>query len=201
MDTRAMTAVGGRYYNLRGLNSLPTGLIFIAAGVFNMPPVGDEPVSTSAPWFVAALVLAALGYYAAHHYYATHFGRVEPTTGTLTRVAVYTVLGAVLICGGITLDMQRDLPVCFFGAAFGISLVVYYRMLDVLQTYHVVLLGGFTAACLLPLWGQVDDKVSTAMIPMGLVTIAVGLLDHRDLVASMERARRSAVGEDADGRR
>lgn len=201
MDTRAMTAVGGRYYNLRGLNSLPTGLVFIAAGAFNMPPIGDEPVSTHAAWFVAAMVLAALGYYASSHYYATHFGRVEPTNGTRVRVAVYTVLGAVLICGGITLDMQLELPVSLFGAAFGISLMVYYRMLDVLQRYHLALLGGFTIVCLLPLWGQVDDKVSTTMIPMGLVTIAVGLLDHRDLVGSMQRARHSAIGGDADGRR
>ncbi len=33
MDAQALTAVGGRYYTLRGLLLLPTGLVFLAAGL------------------------------------------------------------------------------------------------------------------------------------------------------------------------
>ena len=201
MDARALTAAGGRYYTLRGLLLLPTGLIFVAAGLFNTPPIGDEPVSGGAPWFVAALVVAAIGYVTINRYYVTHFGRVEPSRRTMWRIAGYTVLGAVAICAGITLDMQLDLSSSLFGAAYGASLLVYYRMLDVLRPYHVVLLGGFALLALAPIWGGGQDSVSMVMVPMGVVTMAVGLFDHRDLMSSLEDARSAGADEVTDGRR
>ncbi len=196
MDAHALTAAGGRYYTLRGLLLLPTGLIFLAAGLFNTPPIGDEQVSGSAAWFVVALAIAAVGYFAFNRYYVTTFGRVEPSRGTLVRITIYNAACAALIAVGITLDMRLDLPMSLFGAAYGISLVVYYRMLHVLRPYHLALLGGFAVLALAPVWGQAHDKVSLAMIPMGLVTIAVGLCDHRDLVNSLRHARSPGVDED-----
>jgi hypothetical protein len=199
MEPRALASVGGNYYTLRGLLALPTGLIFLAAGLFNMPPIGDEPVSSSAPWFVVALVVAAFGYYAFNRYYLATFGRVEPTRGTLTRVAIYTVLCGAVICVGITMDLQHDWPISLYGAASAAALLTYYRMLGVFRPYHLVVLGGFAVVCLVPVWGGAHDKVSAAMIPIGLVTIAVGILDHRDLLDSLRRARRAGA-EDLDGR-
>ncbi len=38
------------------------------------------------------------------------------------------------------------------------------------------------------------------MIPMGLVTIVVGVFDHRDLVGSLRDARSTRVDEDAHDR-
>jgi hypothetical protein len=201
MDTTALTSVGGRYYTLRGLLALPTGLIFLAAGLVNTPPIGDEPVSRSAPWFLVALAVALLGYYAVNRYYVATFGRVEPSRGTLVRITVCTLLCAGAICVGITLDMQNDWPICLYGVAYAAALLVYYRILDVLRPYHLVLLGGLAVLCLLPIWGAVDDKVSAVMVPMGLVTIAVGLLDHRDLLRSVTLARSAGRGEDVDGTR
>lgn len=200
MNTRTLTAVGGRYYTLRGLLLLPTGLILLAAGLFNTPPIGDEPVSGSAPWFVVALVVAAVGYFAFNRYYVTNFGRVVPSRRTLVRITVYTILCAAVICVGIILDLQLDVPMSFYGAAYGASLLVYYRMLDILRPYHLALLGGFTALALAPIWGGAHDKTSLVMIPMGLVTIAVGLCDHRDLVRSLRHARFAGVDEDGHGR-
>jgi hypothetical protein len=200
MDAHTLTAVGARYYTLRGLLLLPTGLILLAAGLFDTPPIGDEPVSGSAPWFVVALAVAALGYFAFNRYYVATFGRVEPSRGTVVRITIYTVIGAALICLGITLDMQLDLRVSLFGAAYGVSLLIYYRMLDVLRPYHLVLLGAFSLLALTPIWGQADDEVSLVMIPMGLVTIAVGWCDHRDLVRTLRRARSAGLDEDVHGR-
>jgi hypothetical protein len=200
VDNRALTALGGRYYILRGLLLLPTGLIFLAAGLFDTPPIGDEPVSGGAPWFVVALAVAGVGYFAFNRYYVTKFGRVEPPRRTLVRIAVYTVVGAVLISVGITLDMQLDLSSSLFGAAYGASLLVYYRMLDVLRPYHVALLGGFVVLALAPIWGGAQDKVSAVMIPMGLVTMAVGVCDHRDLMRSLREARSAGVDEVVHGR-
>jgi len=201
METKALASVGGNYYTLRGLFALPTGLIFLAAGVFNTPPIGAEPVSPSAPWFVIALAVAGVGYYAFNRYYVATFGRVEPSRGTLVRITIYTVLCAAGVCVGITLDMQQDWPISLYGAAFAGALLAYYRLLDVFRPYHLGLLGGLVVLCLLPIWGGAHDKVSLVMIPMGLVTIAVGLLDHRDLLSSMRQARRAGVDEDVNGTR
>ncbi len=189
MDTRSLAEVGSRYYTLRGLLLLPTGLIFLAAGLFNTPPLGDEPVSGGAPWFLAALVVAAVGYLGFNRYYVTTFGRVEPSRGMLVRVIAYTVGCAALIAAGITVDMQLHLPISLFGAAYGVSLLVYYRMLHVLRHHHLVLLGGFILLAVAPIWDGAHDSVSLAMIPMGLVTMAIGILDHRDLISSLQQAR------------
>ncbi len=201
MNSHALTSVGGRYYTLRGLLLLPTGLIFLAAGLFNMPPIGAEPVSPAAPWFLLALALAMVGYYAVNRYYVATFGRVEPSRGTLVRILIYTVVGAAVICLGITLDMQHDWRVTLYGAAYAVVLLAYYRMLGVFRAYHLGILGGFAIVCLLPIWGGVQDKVTPVMIPMGLVTIAVGLFDHRDLLTSMRRARSAGIHEDTNGNR
>lgn len=198
MDTRALTSIGRSYYTLRGLLALPTGLIFVAAGLFNSPPIGGEPVSSSAGWFVVALVVAAIGYYALNRYYVATFGRVEPSRATMVRVVVYTVLCAAAISVGITVDMQRDWPVSLFGAAYAGALLAYYRLLDAFRRHHLLILGGFAVLCLLPIWDSAGDKVSVVMIPMGLVTIAVGLFDHRDLVGSMRRAQTAADDLDLD---
>ncbi len=152
MDARALTAAGSRYYTLRGLLMVPTGFLLLAAGLFNMPPLGNEPVSGSAGWFVVAVAVAAIGYVGFNRYYVTTFGRVEPSRRTLARIAIYTVGGAALISVGITVDLQRDLPLTLFGAAYGLSLLVYYRLLDVLRPHHVVLLGGFVVLSLAPIW-------------------------------------------------
>ncbi|MGA8211761.1 MAG: hypothetical protein WB441_07945 [Nocardioidaceae bacterium] len=191
----ALTAVGDRYHTLRGLFALPTGLVFLGAGVFNTPPLGDEPVDSGAPWFLATVAVAALGYYAVNRYYLTVFGRVQPSRRTVLRAALYTVGCAAAIALALSLDLQRDWPVTLYGAAYAGALLAYYRLLDALRPHHLILLGGFALLCLAPVWGQVDDRVSTALIPMGLVTMAVGLLDHRDLLRSLRAARLEATGE------
>jgi hypothetical protein len=114
------------------------------------------------------------------------------------RIAAYTVLCAAAICVGITVDLQLDLPVCTYGAVYAFGLIVYYRMLGVLKAYHWVLLGGLGLLSLAPIWGSVDDKLSLVMIPMGVVTMCVGLFDHRDLVRSIKRARSAGITGDVN---
>lgn len=193
MDTTGLTSVAGRYYALRGLLLLPTGLLFAAAGVFNMPPIGSEPVSGSAEFFVGAVVIAAIGYYAVNRYYLTRFGRVDPSTRTKVHVGVFTVLSALGICVGITVDLQLDLPLTAYGTIYAVSWLVYYRMIVGLKPYHWVFLGGLGLLSLAPIWGSVDDKVSLVMIPMGLATIGVGLYDHRELVESIRQVRSAGI--------
>jgi hypothetical protein len=192
--------VACRYYTLRGLLLLPTGLIFLASGLFDSPPIGDEETSSTFGFFIATLVVAGLGYVVINRYYARRFGRVDVSTRVKARVTVITVLVMVAICVAIVIDSELDLPVCTYGATFAACLLVYYRLLVGLRPYHWVLLGGLTLLNLVPVWGGVDDKISLALIPMGLATMAVGLFDHRDMVRSIEAVRSSTVAGAVDAR-
>lgn len=198
MDTSNLASVAGRYYALRGLLLLPAGLIVVAGGLFNMPPIGDEAVSRTGWYFLGAVVIAAIGYLAFNRYYVTTFGRVDPSTRTKVHVGVYTLLAAIGIAAGISIDTQLDLPVTTFGVAFGVSLLIYYRVMVGLRSYHWAFLGGVVLLSLIPVWGRADDKVSLVMIPIGLATIGVGLFDHRDLVESIREVQRAAIAGEVD---
>lgn len=170
----------------------------IAAGLCNMPPIGDEPVSNTAWIFLGAVAIAAVGYFVINHYYVTTFGRVDPSTRTKVHLGLYTVFASLAIGAGLLIDTQLVLPVSTFGAVFGISVLAYYRAMVGLRNYHWVFLGGLVLLSLVPVWGDVDDKVSLAMIPIGLATIGVGVFDHRDLVTSIRLAHRAATAGEAN---
>ncbi|CUR55166.1 membrane hypothetical protein [metagenome] len=184
-----LRSIGGTYYVLRGLLLLPTGFLLIAAGLFNMPPMGNEAVGNSAPYFLVALVLGGLGYLAAHRYYASRFGRVEPQGRMQRRVAVTTVLSAAVMALGITVDFNADLPISLYGVSFACALLTYYWVTIGLRSYHWAFLGGLALLSLLPVWGGFADKTSMAMIPMGVACLGVGWFDHQELVRSFTRLR------------
>jgi hypothetical protein len=189
MDTMELAAVAGRYHALRGLLMVPAGVLLIGAGVFNMGS------ASTAPYFVVVVVLSCIGYLLVDRYYRTTFGAVRATTGATVRVVVHTIAGAVLIGIGITIDGQLDLPITAYGLAFAISLLVYYRVLVGLRLDHWLVLGALAVLSVIPVWGRLDDKASMAMVLIGTTTIVLGLLDHRDLMNTMDRARLLAVGD------
>lgn len=196
MDDKGLTSVAGRYYILRGLFSVPTGLLLVAAGIFNMPPIGDQRVTGRAViFFWVAVAIAAAGYLAAARYYQKNFGRVDPSRKIKVRLAGWTAIAVVAISAGIMLDSQRDLPVTAYGALYGISMLLYYHFIVGLKPYHWVLLGGLALLCLTPVWGGFENKAAMAMIPMGVATIGVGLFDHKELVRSIGRVREGMVGD------
>ncbi|MBA2283791.1 MAG: hypothetical protein H0W25_21495 [Acidimicrobiia bacterium] len=184
--------MGAQYDALRGLLLLPTGLLFVVAGVTDFPPVGDEAVSGRAGWFVAALGVALVGYAGFHRHYVTTFGRVERSRAARVRSGVAGLLIVALVCAGISLDSQVDLPVSAFGIAFAGAWLVHYQAVIGLRAYHWLTLGPLGVLSAVPVWGDVDDRVTLAMIPIGLATIALGLFDHRELVRSVRTARAAA---------
>jgi drug/metabolite transporter (DMT)-like permease len=192
MDTAPLRTAATQYHALRGWLSVPTGVLFIAAGLFNLP-IGDEEVPASAAWFLLVLIAVGVAYYLINRYYVTTFGRARPTRRVQWQVATYTVLAAIAICVGITIDTNADLRICLYAVTFAASLLGYYAWFTGLRPHHVVCLGAVIVLGLLPIWGGMDDKVSVALIPMGVATIAVGLFDHRDLVRSMRAARAALV--------
>jgi hypothetical protein len=193
MDTSTLSSAASRYHALRGWLSVPTGVLFIAAGLFNLPPIGDEEVPGGAVWFLLVLAAVVVAYFLIQRYYASTFGRAQPTRAVQWQVAIYTLLAAIGIGIGISIDMNADLPISLYAVAFAASLLGYYAWFTGLRPYHWACLGSVAVLGLLPVWGSVDDKTSIALLPMGVATIVVGLFDHRDLVQSMERARASLV--------
>ena len=95
-DLRSM---GRHYYALRGWLMVPTGALFIAAGLTNMPPIGDEPVNRAGLFALAVVAVAAgVAYYLVDRHYRTTFGRIDPASSTKVRVTAYTVVAAIVIC-------------------------------------------------------------------------------------------------------
>jgi hypothetical protein len=191
-DRSALSSFGGRYYALRGLLLVPIGLLLVAAGLTDMPPIGDEGVGDGAPFFVVALVLALAGYAAFHRHYVTTFGRISPAWSTQVRVVATGVVTAVAVTAGISVDSQvPQLPVSTFGLAFAAAWLLQYQVMVGLRPHHWVSLGGLGGLSLVPMWGDLDDKVSLVMIPIGIATVAVGWFDHRELLRSLEEVRSS----------
>jgi hypothetical protein len=196
MDDKGLTSVAGRYYILRGLFSIPTGLLLVASGLMNMPPIGDQRVTGPVViFFWVVVAVAAAGYLLVARYYQKNFGRVDPSRNTKLRLAAWTGLAVVAISAGITADSQLDLPITAYGALYAVSMLLYYHFIVGLKPYHWVLLGGLALLCLTPVWGGFESKVAVAMIPMGVATVGVGLFDHKELVRSIGRARAGIAGD------
>ena len=137
--------------------------------------------------------MSVVAYVLINRHYVTTFGRAQPTRRVQWQVAIYTVLAALAICVGITVDVNADLPVSLYAVTFAASLLGYYAWFTGLRPHHVVCLGGVIVLGLLPIWGGLEDKTSVALLLMGVATIAIGLFDHRDLVRSMRAARAALV--------
>jgi uncharacterized membrane protein YiaA len=178
MDSSAFATAAGRYHVLRGLFLLPAGLAFIAAGAFDMPPIGEESVSPDAGYFLAALAAAAVGGVAIDRYYRRRFGSVDPSTRTKVKIDVFTVLAAVALCIGMMIDTVYDLPVSAYGAAFAIAWLCDYHVLVGLRPHHRIFLGGCGIVCLVPMLGGVDDKISAAMKLEHLATGGTGAIEQ-----------------------
>jgi hypothetical protein len=201
MNTADMTHAAGRYYALRGLLLLPTGFLLVVAGLFNLLPVGDEPVPPHAVWALPALVIALVALVLINRYYVTTFGRADPLTKTKVQITLYTVLSTVAVAIGIAVDSQADLPISAFGLLYAVFMLLYYRSIVGLSTHHWVFLGGLGLLSILPIWGGADDKTAVAMVPIGLATMGLGWFDHKELVRTLGPTRpitRACADADAD---
>jgi hypothetical protein len=197
METKQLASVGVEYHALRGLLLVPVGVVFIGAGLFNLP-IGDEPVSGDAWYFAGLLALAVVGWLLINNYYVTRFGRVDPSRATKAKTGVYTAVAAIAICGGITIDSQFHLPISVYGLCYATSMLAYYQLMVGLRRHHWAFLGGLAILCALPVWGRIDDTVSMTLIPMGVATIGIGLYDHSELVRSFRRLRSTTMPGGAD---
>ena len=192
MDTATLTTAAGRYYTLRGLLLIPVGVVLVGAGIFNLPPIGDEEVPNHAVWFLPLVVAALVAWWFINRYYVATFGRAEPLARTKVQVTIFSVIAVVAIAAGILIDFNTDLPISAYGLSYAVCLLLYYRWMVGLSPYHWVILGGLAVVSLIPVWGEFDDKSAVGMVTVGLATIAVGWFDHQELVRTFDRARADA---------
>jgi hypothetical protein len=191
MERRELESTAAKGTYLRGLLSLPLGLLFLMTGVGNLgwPPLGDPLV------FLTCLLALAVLTYGINHYYNEHYGRVRLITSQRVRFTVASALcfGIPMILGSI-LDFRLDLPISLFDVLFGAGMLVWFHLFVGMRLDHLVVWGALIAVGLIPVWGGFDDRASVGWLPIGIATIVAGLLDHRALTRSFGPTSEVPVG-------
>ena len=191
------TAVGYPY--LRGLLSIPAGLLFVLAALGNWSwgPLRHDWVFLTAAAAIAASALAI------DRYYAEHFGRVTPSRGRQRRAAAAAVAGVVVMIGMPTLLRSRagwslDLPVNPIPAAFAVLMLGYYAAVVRLRAHHVLVWGAVVVAGLLPVWTGADPS-NVGLVIAGAAAVVNGVLDHVVLVRQFAPPASPAPGPGSAG--
>ncbi len=179
MERKQLETAAAHVTHLRGLLAVPLGLLFIVTGLGNLawgPFVHD--------WaFVGSVAILAAAALLINRFYQDRYGRVTLTTRQQVRLTVASfILFAAGLVGGTILDSTFDLPVSLFACSFALAMLAWFAICVGLRTHHIVIWGSLLIVGLLPVWGDLPDKVSVAWLPIGVATIAAGLFDHRALV-------------------
>ena len=179
MERKQLETAAAHVTHLRGLLAVPLGLLFIVTGLGNLAGARSSTIGSSSR-SVAILAAAAL---LINRFYQDRYGRVTLTTRQQVRLTVASfILFAAGLVGGTILDSTFDLPVSLFACSFALAMLAWFAICVGLRTHHVVIWGSLLIVGLLPVWGNLPDKVSVAWLPIGVATIAAGLFDHRALV-------------------
>jgi hypothetical protein len=179
MERRQLEAAATHVTHLRGLLAVPLGLLFVAIGLGNLAwgPFAHDWV------FVGSVAIIAGAAMLINRFYQDRYGRATLTTRQQVRltVASFILFGAGLV-GGTILDSSFDVPVSLFACSFALAMPAWFAICVGLRIHHIVIWGSLLIVGLLPVWGDLPDKVSVAWLPIGVATIAAGLFDHRALV-------------------
>lgn len=182
MERKNLESVAAEYPHLRGLFSIPVGLVLIASGLGNLQ---WGPFSST--WaFFALIGLAAVAALGCLRYYNESFGRVTLSKRAQIRGLAAAVVCVPLIVGAALVDNNLDLPIWGFLAAWSVLMLVSYAMSVGLKPHHIVLWGGVLVASLLPLWGGMsgDMLANAGLLTAGVLGMVSGLFDHLLLVKS-----------------
>jgi hypothetical protein len=186
MERKALETAAAHVTYLRGLLAIPIGMLFIITGLGNLRwgPLGNPLV------FLGFLLVLAAAWLGINRYYNDHYGRVTRSHRQQLRYTIASfILFPAAIVGGPILDASVDLPVSAFAAAFALAMLAWFAICVGLRMRHLIIWGALLVAGLLPVWGALADKISVAWLPIGVATIAAGILDHRALVRAYGPAK------------
>ena len=182
MDPRRLQSAAAEYPYLRGLISIPAGLLFIVCALGNW--AWGPFVHT---WVFLLALLAIAGTCAAvNRYYNEHYGRVTPSTRQQVRGAAVAIAGVVLVIGVSTLLRSRaswslDLPVNPIAVVFAVLMLAYSAAVTGLRPHHVVIWGSLFIAGALPVWTG-SDPSNVGLVMCGVAVMVNGVFDHLALV-------------------
>src|SRR4051794_6521417 len=153
MNREHLESAAAGYPYLRGLLSVPLGLVLIlsALGNWEVGPLRD-------PWvFVAAAAVIGASALLVNRYYGEHFGRVTPSQRRQRRSAVAAAVGVAIMVGATFLLRSRAAwslapPVKPIPPPFPGLMVVYYAPGVGLRPPHALLWGAALRAGLVPPW-------------------------------------------------
>jgi hypothetical protein len=186
MERKELEAAAAQVTYLRGLLAIPIGMLFIITGLGNLGwgPLGNPLV------FLGFLLVLAAAWLGINRYYNDHYGRVTRSHRQQLRytIASFILFPAAMI-GGPILDAYVDLPVSAFAAAFALAMLAWFAICVGLRMRHLIIWGALLVAGLLPVWEAMADKISVAWLPIGVATIAAGILDHWALVRAYGPAK------------
>jgi len=199
MDRAQLRSTPAGYPYLRGLFSVPAGLLFVLAALGNWSwgPLRHDWVFLAAAGAIAASALAI------DRYYAEHFGHVTPSLGRQRRATAASVAGVVAMIGVTTLLRSRaawslDLPVNPIPAVFGVLMLGYYAAVVGLRAHHVLVWGAVVLAGLLPVWTG-GDPSNVGLVIAGAAAVVNGVLDHAALVRAFAAPAGPAPGPGSAG--
>jgi len=185
MERKTLESAAANYSYLRGLLSIPVGIVLIVAALGNWKwgPLRHAWV------FVACVLAAGLAGLAITRYYSERYGRVTPSTRQQVRASVAVSIGVALMVGVGFLARSRaswslDLPVNPTAAGFALFMLSYYALTVGLRAHHIIIWGSVLVAGLLPVWGGVSlgDTGNIGLVIAGVAAIVTGIFDHRLLV-------------------
>ena len=178
------------YSYLRGLLSIPLGVVLIVAALGNWEwgPFVHAWVFVGCVLVAGAACLAIVRYY-----YNENYGRVTPSTRQEVRGVVAGAVG-IAVMGGVTflarseVDWSLDLPVNSTAAGIAVFMLSYYAITIGLSAHHVIIWGAVLAAGLCPVWDGADPS-NIGLVIAGVAAMATGIFDHRLLVRTLGPAQ------------
>jgi hypothetical protein len=178
MKRNELTAVVAETTYLRGLITVPIGALFLLTGLGNL---GWRPLAS--PWTYGPCVLVlVLAMWRLQVYYNDTYGRVRPSRRMQVAYTIASIAAGAALIGGSVVDFKTDWPVSVFAMSFAAAMLLSFHLYIGLKRHQALIWGGLFVLGLLPVWGSFHDRVSVAWLPIGIATIAAGVMDHRLLV-------------------
>ncbi len=164
------------YFYLRGLFSVPAGILMISAGLGNL---GWGPFAHI--WiFPGAVLVAAVAYLLIARHYAARYGRVTLGKTARVKAGIAAVVSAAVVAGGVQADWSAGLPISATTCAFALVMVATCAVTVGVRVHHAIIWGGLVVVGLLPGWeaARPDIKINVGLLLVGAATIVAGIFDH-----------------------